>query len=288
MTDETGAAAPATEQAQPAPAETEQATSIAGVQPDAALENAETQGNQEQTEGDEGDRPKRRSTSERYRRKISAQAGVIERLAAEKEELERKLSSPKAEPDLPKPSDYPGGEYDPQYVADLAATKAEQKISAKLDDRDRKTAKERADDGARTALQEFEKRAEKVKTAVPDFDETLEAFVEDGGSFAPHVARRLHKAGEKGPMLAYHLAKNPELTDELNSMSAEDAAAEIARLEAKTSLPQPRTQTKAPAPLAGLKGGAAPSRDVHALAKSDDVSDFIKLRNEQERAKRAR
>jgi len=69
-------------------------------------------------------------------------------------------------------------------------------------------------------------------------------------------------------------------------MSEREATREIVRLEAKVSLPQPKRQTQAPTPLSALKGGASPSRDIHTLAKSDDVSDYIKMRNEQERASR--
>jgi hypothetical protein len=52
------------------------------------------------------------------------------------------------------------------------------------------------------------------------------------------------------------------------------------------SLPQPKKQTQAPPPITPPSGGASPSKDLHALAKSDDISGFVKLREEQEKAKR--
>jgi hypothetical protein len=278
MSDNEGAAAPATEQAQPAPAEAQQATPTEGqpVAEQAAAENAETA---------QEERPKRRSTTDRYRRKLSAQAGVIERLASELDQL-KAGGSQKQTSDLPKPSDYPQGEFDPAYVADLAAIKVDQRLNARFEERDKLTKQERAQEDSRKAIAEFEKRAAKVKDVVPDFEDALEAFVEDGGSFADHVARRLHKAGDKGPVLAYHLAKNPELADELNNMDPADAAAELVRIEAKLALPQPKKQTQAPAPLAPVKGAAVPPKDVHAAAKSDDLSAYYKMRDEQERAQR--
>ena len=36
--------------------------------------------------------------------------------------------------------------------------------------------------------------------------------------------------------------------------------------------------SRAPAPLSVVKGGASPSRDLHALAKSDDLAAYVKAR----------
>lgn len=64
---------------------------------------------------------------------------------------------------------------------------------------------------------------------------------------------------EKGPLLAHYLAKNPTKAAELNRLPPLAAAKEVGRLEARLSLPKPNSATKAPAPVAPVKGGAAPS-----------------------------
>ncbi len=281
MTETEGAAAPTNEQPEQA-AGSEQANPNEGIRDvDAAPENAEQpKVDQEQPKPDETEQ-RRLSRNQRYQRKISALSGVVDQTRTENQSLKQQLEELKkasVTDNLPKPSDYPSGEFDPQYVADLAAIKAEAKISTKLDERDRKTAGERAATEAGRALEAFNVHAEKAKAAITDFDETIESFVEDGGEFAPHVVRRLHKAGEKGPVLAYQLAKDPDLTERLNAMSAEDAAVEIANLQAKATLPERKTQTKAPAPLSRLNGGAAATATVHDLAKSDDATAYVEAR----------
>ena len=282
MTEETGAAAPQAEQAQ-APAASEQATPQTGVtqEADAGTEQAETQGQEqaEQQGDDDADKPKKRSTSDRYRRKISAQAGVIERLSSELDALKSKPTD-----DAPKVTDYAQGEWDPAFIADTAAHKAAQKISSKLDERDQRSKAEQINAAKSEAAEDFMERADGLRPQIPDFDDAFAKFAQSGGQFAPHVIEEIH-ASENGPMLAYHLAKNPSLAIELNSLSPRDVAREIGRLEAKVSLPQPKKQTQAPAPLAALKGGAAPATDLHKLAKSHDASAYIAARNAQEKAR---
>jgi hypothetical protein len=285
MTEQTGAAAPTAEQAAPsAPAESEQATPAASVQTDAAPANAETPEKPE-TEGDEGSSEERRklTRNQRLQRKAARLATMVAEQAAKIEQLERQGGKPDA--DLPKAADYAQGEYDPSYVADLAAHKAAKKISAELSERDKRSTQEKIAERRDEAADEFLERADQLKTKIPDFDATISSYVDKGGQFAPHVIEELHES-EHGPMLAYQLAKNPALAAQLNSLSPRDAAREIGRLEAKVSLPQPKKQTQAPPPITPPSGGASPSKDLHALAKSDDISGFVKLREEQEKAKR--
>lgn len=274
-----GAAAPATEQAVIAPAATEQATQEQSVSQDAATENAETQ----QTEQPEGEQPKKRSTSERYRRKISAQAGVIERLASENAEYQRRLQGgPQVQ--LPKPDAYPLGEHDPNYIADLTATKTAHAFGEQLNQRDQQFRQERYAEQRSEAAEDFLERAEVVKARIPDFDATVAAFADRGGKFSQTVIEELH-GSEHGPALVYQLAKNPQLAAELNAMLPREVAREIGRLEARVSLPNPKTRTSAPPPLRAPQGGASPPVTLANLAKSDDVTDYIAMRRQQDKAR---
>ena len=64
-----------------------------------------------------------------------------------------------------------------------------------------------------------------------------------------------------------------------------DAAREIGRLEARVSLPNPKTKTSAPPPLKTPTGGASPPADLTSLAKSDDATAYWKMREAQQKAR---
>lgn len=265
MIDETGAAAPVTEQAQTTQAPIEQATPDTSVQRDAATEKAET------TTVDEGqeDRPRKQSTSERYRRKISAQAGVIERMAAELDALKQR-GADGAKSDAPKASDYPQGEWDPGYVADLAAHRTAVKFSETLAERDKRRAAERAASTRQEMVEDFEDRADAFKALTPDFDSKVGDLLKALPSgLANHVTEELLES-EVGPALLYQLASDPRKAAEINAMSPIEVAREIGRLEGKTSLPKPRTTTTAPPPLNTLSGGASLTKNNPADMSMDE------------------
>lgn len=284
MTDETGAAAPATELAQAAPAETELATPKIESIPnaEASPENTETPATEtEQTpEEESSDEPKKLNRTQRLQRKAARLSTMVAEQAAELEKL-RQTSSKSAADSEPKETDY-NGDWT-KYQADYAAWKATQNIRGVLEERDQREAATRLNERRQEANDEFQERAEQIKANVPDFDKTIEDFAKSGGKFAPHVIEELLES-DKGPMLAYQIAKTPGLAAELNALSPRDTAREIGRLEAKVSLPQPKKQTQAPAPLTALKGGAAPTTDLARLAKSDDVSGYWAARKAQQKA----
>lgn len=64
---------------------------------------------------------------------------------------------------------------------------------------------------------------------------------------------------DKSALLLYHLASRPEEVAALNRMDARSMARRIGQIEARLSYPSPRTETKAPPPVSGLKGGSSPN-----------------------------
>jgi hypothetical protein len=279
--DNDGAAAPADVPTTPsAPAESEQATptdTSVAPQADAVAENAEPKA-EETAEGEESE-PKRLSRNQRLQRKAARLSTVVAEQAAELERLRQATAKADTESE-PKEAEY-NGDWT-KYQADYAAWKATQNIRNVLDEREQRERASRLQERIQEAAEEFQERAEALKAVIPDFDKTVEGFSNSGGKFAPHVREELLES-DKGPMLAYHIAKNPALAAELNAMSPRDLAREIGRLEKTVVLPERKTITKAPAPLAALRGGAAPSQDVHTLAKSDDVSAYVAARNAAEK-----
>lgn len=285
MTDETGAAAPVTEQAVTAPAEIEKATPDTSVQSDAVQENADANATENKSEDAE---KKSQSRSERYRRKISALSGVIERNETRTQELERELETlkkAKASDTAPNPADFPSGEWDPGYIAKLSAHEALKAVNAKLDEREQQDTKSRQQLAAERAQKSLDDSAAKVRERLTDFDETLKTFLDEGGEFAPHVRAAVAASGERAALVAYQLAKDPDLVDRLNAMSREEALLEIGELRAKARLPEPKKQTQASAPLATVKGGAAPAQDYASLAKNDDATAYWTARRAQMKAR---
>lgn len=278
MSEEQVAAATTTEQATTAPAGVEQATPTEGVQTDASTENAEPKVETEQPSGEgESDEPKRLTRNQRLQRKAARLSTMVAEQAAELEKLRQANS--KSEETAPKEADY-NGDWT-KFQADYAAWKAANIIEGKLLEREQRDTSRRLNEQQREATEDFLERVETVKTSVPDYDKAFEAFAAGGGKFAEHVIEEIRDS-EKGPMLAYHLAKNPGVAAELNAMSPRDAAREIGRLEAKVSLPQPKRQTQAPAPLTALKGGASPTADLASLAKgSDDATAYVEARRKR-------
>lgn len=287
MTEASGAAAPTTEQtAVSAPAVSEQATSTESVaqSADATTENAETNQETEQaaTDGDTStDEPKRLTRNQRLQRKAARLSTMVAEQAAELERL-RQATAKSAEEGAPKEADFNGDYF--AYQTAKAAYDAAQLVRKDLNERDQRNHAQSLQERVREANEEFLERVEDVKKGVPDYDSVLDGFVKAGGQFAPHVIEEVRDS-DKGPMLAYHIAKTPGLAAELNALSARDAAREIGRIEAKLSLPQPKKQTQAPAPLSVLKGGAAPTTDLASLAKSDDASAYIAARRAQQKAR---
>jgi hypothetical protein len=288
MTDEAGAAAPATEQAAPsAPAAAEQATPKIETLPNPNVqsdpENAEpkaqeTAPKEEETEPDE---PKRLTRNQRLQRKAARLSTMVAEQAAELERLRQATDKSDAESE-PKEADY-NGDWT-KFQADYAAWRAAKTVSQKFTEREQRDAEQRLRERRQEAADEFLERSEQIKAAVSDFDEVIGAFEKSGGKFAPHVVEELMES-EKGPMLAYTLAKSPGLAAQLNALSPRDAAREIGRLEAKVSLPQPKKQTQAPAPLSTITGGAAPTKSLVDLAKSEDATAYAAARRAQRKAR---
>ena len=195
---------------------------------------------------------------------LTAQRHEAERRAeaAEKREqqvrdmLDRQLQSKKLEPE-PEPQK---ATTEPQlaqfqtyeeYVAAVADYKVELRFQ-KLD-QERQAAeavKQKAE--VQTG---FQRKADEFKAQTPDFEEVA---YNPSLPITDVMADALNYS-ESGPQVLYHLGKNPEEAQriaELSLRSPVAAAIELGKLEAKLSLPQPRTTTQAPPPIRPLSGGS--------------------------------
>lgn len=279
---ETPAQAPkpnATEQ-EPKPEATEQETQPSTEEP--ALADVSDDDDAE-TEGTDGQ--KRPSRNQRLKRKVAALADRADALEAENARL-LQLAQQRAEqqrpsdnaPQPPKESDYPNDYFAYERAVNAwNAERAAEKVARTILQEQQQQRSEQAKIARRSEAAEiFRERVEEVKEQIPDFDKVVQAAkVEIRSESVLDMIRE----SEKGPLLAFHLASKPDRIHELNGMSELEAARHIGRLEARLSLPTPKKTTQAPPPVTPPKGGAAPAKDIRALADKDDISEYVKVRN---------
>lgn len=107
------------------------------------------------------------------------------------------------------------------YVEALTDWKTEQAVAKRMEqDSTRKVAETRS--------QTFAERQIATRAVLPDYDAVVGA---SEASISNHVGEALMES-DRGPELAYHFAKNPDVLQNLNGMTPMQAAREIGKLEA--------------------------------------------------------
>ena len=191
-------------------------------------------------------------------------------------EVERLRQPPPTAPEAePKLDDF-NGDYLAFEKASVAFA-AKQAIRAELATQRQQDLAAKQAESRHEAVQDFFERAEEAKGKLPDFDAAIDTMYGSMGPL-PETVRDLLADSDTGPLILYHLAKNPGVARDLYSAGPIDAARQIGQLEAKMTLPKARNVTKAPPPIAPAKGGATPPRDLYGLARNDDATSYIEAR----------
>jgi hypothetical protein len=119
----------------------------------------------------------------------------------------------------------------------------------------------------RDVAEAHQERVEDFKARTPDFDAVMAEANRLELKASPALEEMILESENSGH-LVYFLGRNPQVLDDLNNMTDRQAARAIGTIESRLSLPNnPRTQTRAPAIIRPLTGGAAPSspdREVDA------------------------
>jgi hypothetical protein len=235
----------------------------------------------EGTETGEDGQPRRRKRtgSERAKRREEYLLGELRERERRLEELERQ--SPKGDGDKkdepPKEEEF-NGDWT-AYVAARAAYEAGKAVEGKLNAREQSTAQQRQVEARRERDIAHLDRVEEARESITDFDQVMGTM--KGVTVREDVLEEI-KSSDKSPLIAYHLAKNPDKLRELNSMSARELAREIGRLEGSLRMPAGKKQTGAPPPPTSLKGGAAPAVDLATA----DMEAYVAARKAQEAARK--
>lgn len=224
---------------------TEQAEAAAAPQPEAPKGEGE----------DEAPKPKKRTGIERMRDQIarlqaenaslrSAPTGAgADRSAA----VEREIGA------APKEADF-------EDYAAFEDAKADYRIRKALAEQRHAERESQASTHAEQAKVEkfeaFQDRQDEAREKISDYDAVITGAKDR--EVKPHVGDLVIES-EKGALLAYYLAKNPEKLAELNRLSPLQAAKAIGALEHRLTLAKPNRTPSAPAPAKPVSGAAAPS-----------------------------
>lgn len=196
---------------------------------------------------------------------------------ARAEAAEKPAAPPPEKPTPDKFDDYGA------YVEALTEFKADEKIKAGFEAREKQQAEKRETETRQSTWQT--RKAEAAK-ALPDIDAVLES---SDVPVANHVSAELLDS-EFGPQIAYKLANDRALADKLNGMTPTQAAREIGRLEASYAtapvaptaddtpepVPEPviKKTTSAPPPVKPIGQGRSTAVD---LSKAN-MDDYVKAR----------
>lgn len=221
------------------------------------VQEPETQEGQE-PEAQEGQEPE---TQETQRGKKSAQQRIneitkaryeAERLAAYWKGIAegsrsqtQQIPEPAARESAARPNlaDFPDYE---TYIEALTDWKTTQKVAEVVHHQQAATVQERQQAEALELARGWAGKQESARKSISDYDEVL------GGAetvVAPYVTDAI-LTSDRGPEVAYHLAKNPALAEKLNRLSPIAAAREIGRIEAALEKSSPGTPRSAPPPPA--------------------------------------
>lgn len=147
---------------------------------------------------------------------------------------------PPAKPNLTDFTDYE------TFIEALTDWKTDQKVTEAAYNQRAASFQERQQAEAMELARGWASKQESARKSIPDYDEVL------GGAetvVAPYVTDAI-LTSDRGPEVAYHLAKNPALADKLNKLGPIAAAREIGRIEAALEKSSPGTPRSAPPPPA--------------------------------------
>jgi len=154
-----------------------------------------------------------------------------------------------------------------------------------LKDQRDKALKEAAENHAKKVMENWNKNETAVKTELSDYEET----VKNAHTLISDELRDAILESDIGPKLRYHLAKNPDVTEKLLSLTVPKMLKEIGKLEVELGgAVKPPIKSavsevsKAPAPITPLKGIASvPSNKIDSDGNfSGTYEEWKKLRRE--------
>lgn len=290
-----------------APPEDNQDTQNTNEQDDTTDEGEEDKEDDPEEEEEEAEepkpKPKKNSAQERIseltaaRREAERKAEALETRLAE---LEAKLA-PKDEPPAPtrkseaeatppKPTDvnedgtekYPLGEFDPNFITDLADFRVEQRFAERERQEQEKQEQARLQEAVGQLEAEWNGQLETARERYPDYNEKIAdlqpVFSDVDEHYGGYLSNTLMSM-EKGTDILYYLAEHPDEARAIVDSGPQRATIALGRLEARflegeSSTPV-RKVSKAPTPPPANKGASAARGRVQP--DTDDLDAFETL-----------
>lgn len=234
------------EQTEPAKDEGDKPETDDGDEPEP--ETAEKEGD----EGEEGDKPRKRSGVQRLKARNSQ---LMQELSARERELDEMRSRTATASDPadkePQEADF-NGDF---FAFERAKTAFDVRRVIREENRNAQALNINKQRGEllRERSEAHQERVEAAKEFIKDYDQAVAS--------APPINREVGEeilSSEKSELIAYHLAKHPEKISALNNMTGRELAREIGRLEGSVRAPSAKHQTSAPPPPSTVKGGSTP------------------------------
>jgi hypothetical protein len=132
----------------------------------------------------------------------------------------------------------------------------------------------RANHQAQQAMvQEFGAKIESARAIIPNIDSALTVFYDLKISDA---ACDFIASSDKAADIAYFLGQNPQEGRRIEALPVPRQTAELARIEAKLTAPEPKRVSTAPKPAQTLSGGVNPLQFDATRASADDMAGYLR------------
>lgn len=214
--------------------------------------DADAEGDDEQDDAGKQSDPNRakRRRAGRYERQLG-------RLEAERDFYRQQLEQAQKAPQTaagdgdapPREEDFKGDVF--AYERAVARYEARKEARAEFAEQEKRRTEAAQQQTLREREAAFSNRVEQARERFEDFD----AVAFNPATPISDVMADVIKSSDKGPDLAYHLGSHPEEARRIFSLPPIQAARELGLIEAKLSLPKPRTVTNAPNPIRPVGGG---------------------------------
>lgn len=244
----------------------------------------------EKVEAPEGEQPpgQQRDANGRYKNPVQPRIDELTKKGREAERerdywrqrAEAAEKKPEQKAEKPKVEDF---ENYGDYVEALADFKADEKVKANNEARDKQDAERRSSE---ERAKSWTEKANDAAKRITDYHDVMSASTVP---VAPHVVEALRES-DRGPELAYAIAKDPSVADKLNDMSPHRAAIELGRMESKlpavSAEPDPEEEstadepptpvgkkpTSAPAPMKPITRGSSTPKPLEKLSMDEYVA----------------
>jgi len=207
-------------------------------------------------------------------RRAEARFQELQQAAAAKNEP--KPVEVKSEPE-PKRDNFTSYE---EFIEARAEWRADQKVTKRLEEFEGKAKKQEQESKASKAQQDFQKRVDAVvemgQKAYADFDAIINEAVEDGLIPTKGPIYEAIMDSDVGEKLAYHLAKNPDVAERIQKLSAYAAIRELGKLEDKLTAKKEARETMEP--ITGRQNSNA------GFSENMSMDAYVKARNKQLKA----